>query len=219
MAITGGDHLTNLVGQNNQIRIWYCRMAHINNVEVVRISKVVDGINIGLTNKEYNSAEVFIDSNNPKPPDNETINLLVDQESLLAIIASTRKADNIIDKLCAFCVGSKSTQMVRWNKIMRPTTEKFEEVHTDLRGLHNPPSQSGSIYATILMCEHTWRTWTLYLGGKDNFVNAFQVWVSRIKAESRCSMKILRANDDREFILNKLRLFCKKRDILMQYAA
>ncbi len=87
---------------------------------------------------------------------------------------------------------------------MTPTTSKLEEVHADLWGPHDPPSQSGSTYAAILICEHTRKTWTLYLRGKDDFVDAFQIWLSRIEAESACSMKTLRADGGREFISTKL---------------
>lgn len=102
---------------------------------------------------------------------------------------------------------------------MTPTTSKLEEVHADLWGLHDPPSQSGSAYAAILMCEHTRKTWTLYLRGKDDFIDAFQTWLPRVEAESGCSMKMLRADGGGEFISTKLRLFCEKRGIAIKYAA
>lgn len=102
---------------------------------------------------------------------------------------------------------------------MIPTTSKLKEVHADLWGPHNPPSQSGSVYAGILMCEHTRKTWTLYLRGKDDFVDAFQAWLPRVESESGCSMKVLRADGGGEFISKKLRLFCEKRGIAIKYAA
>ena len=101
---------------------------------------------------------------------------------------------------------------------MTPTTSKLEEVHADLWGSHHPPSQSGSTYAAILMCEHTRKTWTLYLRGKDDFVDAFQAWLPRVEAESGCSMKMLRADGDGVFILTKLRLFREKRGTAIKYA-
>lgn len=38
---------------------------------------------------------------------------------------------------------------------MIPTTNKFEEMHADLWGLHDLPSQSDSTYAVMLIYEHT----------------------------------------------------------------
>ncbi len=55
--------------------------------------------------------------------------------------------------------------------------------------------------------------------GKDDFVDAFQVWLPRVEAESGCSMKLLRADGGGEFISKKLRSFCEKRGIAIRYAA
>ena len=102
---------------------------------------------------------------------------------------------------------------------MTPTSNKLEEVHADLWGPHNPPSQSGSTYAAILMCEHTRKTWTLYLRGKDDFADAFQAWLPRVGAESGCSMKVLRVDGGGEFISTKFRSFCEEKVIPIKYAA
>ena len=69
------------------------------------------------------------------------------------------------------------------------------------------------------MCENTQKTWTLYLRVKDDFVNAFQIWLPRVEAESGCSMKTLRADGVGKFISIKLWQFCKKRGIAIKYAA
>ena len=69
------------------------------------------------------------------------------------------------------------------------------------------------------MCEHTRKTWTLYLQRKDEFVDAFQAWLPTVEAESSCSMKALRADGGGEFISVKLHTFCKKRGITIKYAA
>lgn len=102
---------------------------------------------------------------------------------------------------------------------MTPTTTKLEEVHADLWGPHDPPSQSGSVYVAILMCKHTRKTWTLYLWGKDDFVDAFQAWLPRVEVESGCSMKVLRADGGGEFISVKLGLYCEKQGIAIRYTA
>lgn len=67
----------------------------------------------------------------------------------------------------------------------------MEEIHTDLWGLNNPPSQSESTYTAILICEYIWKTWTIDLQEKDNFVNAFQAWLPYVKAKSESSIKKL----------------------------
>ena len=56
---------------------------------------------------------------------------------------------------------------------MTAISRKLKEVHADLWGPHDPSSQLGSQYAAILMYEHTWKIWTLYLQEKYDFVYAF----------------------------------------------
>lgn len=102
---------------------------------------------------------------------------------------------------------------------MKVTTSKLEEVHIKLWELYNPPSSYGATYATIFMCEHTRKTLVLYLQGKDKFVDTFQAWLPKVKAESGCSMKALRPNGERDFISIWLCEFCKKRGITIKYPA
>lgn len=61
MAITGRSWPTHFVGQNKYIHLWHRQLAHASNVRVVRASKLVEGIDLG-PEKEYNLAEVFVDS-------------------------------------------------------------------------------------------------------------------------------------------------------------
>lgn len=57
----GRERFIHIVSKNKQIQIWHHQLGHISNARVVRVSKLVDGINIDKA--EYNSKEVFIDSN------------------------------------------------------------------------------------------------------------------------------------------------------------
>lgn len=61
---------------------------------------------------------------------------------------------NDLNKLCILCVRNKSTRVVRQNKSMMAMTNKLKEIHVDFWGLHNSPSQFGSIYSAILICEY-----------------------------------------------------------------
>lgn len=224
MAITGRGRPTNLLSQNKRIRLWHRRLAQVSNARVVRAAKLVDGINLDIEDKGYDPVEVIIDSDDsdvsdsdadPDPHIDDPPNTQPAPE--VAHATKTDKNNDLLDKLYTPCVGSKLTQVVRRHKAMTPTSIKLEEVHVDLWGPHDPPSQSGSIYSTILMCEHTRKTWTLYLRGKDDFVDPFQAWLPRVEAESGCSMKILRADGGGEFISIKLRSFCEKRGIVIKY--
>lgn len=79
-------------------------------------------------------------------------------EVLIAASYQTIENPNAIDKLCIPCIGSKSTGMVRYNKSMTISTNKQKEVHADLWDPHNPPPESRSTYAAILICEYTRKT-------------------------------------------------------------
>ncbi len=164
MTITGRGRPTHLVSQDKRIRLWHRRLAHVSNARVVRASKLVDGISLDQNDTKYNPAEVLIDSD-----DSDASDCSDQEESPIQLSAKSAaevtpratdqqtRTENLkdIDKLCTPCVGSKSTRVVRRNKSMTATTSKLEEVHVDLWGPHDPPSQFGSIYAAILMCEHT----------------------------------------------------------------
>lgn len=102
---------------------------------------------------------------------------------------------------------------------MTPINKKLKEIYVDLWGPHNPPSLSDSSYAVIFLCEKSRKTRVLYLRSKDEFVDAFQIWLPRVKAELVCTIKAFCANGGGEFISIKLRTFCKKKRISIKYAA
>lgn len=242
MAITRQGRPTHLVSHNKHIRIWHRRLAHASNARVIRAYKLTDGIDLkNIPSKEYDPAKVLIDSDDSDASDADASRVRTTSAASPAIsptlaalpfpvhpaitpltaVAASTQANNLdnLDKLYMPCVGSKSTRIVRQNKSMTVTTSKLEEVHADLWGPHDPLSRSGSTYAAILMCEHTKKTWTLYLRGKDEFIDAFQAWLPKAEAKSNCSMKALRADGGREFISIKLQSFCETRGIAIKYAA
>ena len=137
---------------------------------MIRVSKLVNGVNFGLA-EEYNPAKIFVDSKNSDVEDfgdDSQLELVPTQPILQPIlnkpslVTCQLKADiddsNALDRLYTLCVRSKSTRIVRKNKSITPITNKLEEVHADLWGLHNLLSQSGSTYAVILMCKHICKT-------------------------------------------------------------
>lgn len=147
---------------------------------MVKASKLVNGIDFGLE-KEYNLAEVFLDSEELNVDDlrdnPQSMTSLaqspVDASLAMHQVKAGADEENILDKLYTPCIASKSTWVVRRDKNMTLTTNKLEKVYIDLWDSYNLPFQTGNSYAAILMCEHTRKTWTLYLQGKDDFVNAF----------------------------------------------
>lgn len=53
---------THIVSQNKYICLWHRRLVHISNAYIVRAANLVDSINFEQEGKEYNLAEVLIDS-------------------------------------------------------------------------------------------------------------------------------------------------------------
>ncbi len=114
------------------------------------------GVNLGPNNKEYDSTEVFINSDNSDnseasanendlPVDKAWDFALLEPVSVPTIPTRTtisgsdsvhltkgNDENDVLDKLCIPCVGSKSTRIIRRNKSMTPTTNKPEDVHADL---------------------------------------------------------------------------------------
>lgn len=177
MAITGQGRPIHIVSQNKHIRLWHRGLAHVSNARVVRATKLVDGISFEQENKKYNPAEVLVDSDDSDAPvnsDEEELPTQLSAEATIAALHQTIENPDVIDKLCTLCIGSKSTRVVRRNKSMTATMNKLKKVHAVFWGSHDPPLQSESIYAAILMCEHIQKTWTFYLRGKDDFVDVFQ---------------------------------------------
>lgn len=167
MAITGRGWPTHLVSRNKHIRLWYWRLAQISKTQIVKASKLAEGIDPCLAQK-YNPTKVFIDSVDSEDLGDEsqmrptfgtehsTLREVVDPESALQIKANDDY--DALDKLYTPSIGSKLIQFVWKNKSMIPTTSKLEKMYTNLWDPHDRPSQSGSTYAAIFICEHFQKT-------------------------------------------------------------
>lgn len=92
----------------------------------MRASKFTNSINLDNKNKKYNPAKVLIDSDKSDMSNEKT-------PKDIALVYQSRVEDvNMFDKLCQSYVKSKVTRVVRQNKSMMATKNKFEEVHIDL---------------------------------------------------------------------------------------
>lgn len=165
MAITRRGQPTHLVSQNKCIRLWHQRLAYVSNASIIRGARLVDSINLDIKDKRFDPANMTINSDNSDKSDFDTdSNIHIDNLSNIQPVREvahkikTDKNNDLLDKLCISCVGSKSTWVVRQYKLMTPTSNKLEEVHVDLWGSYDPPSQSRSIYLIIFMCKHLQKT-------------------------------------------------------------
>lgn len=58
----------------------------------------------------------------------------------------------------------------------------------------------------------------LYFRLKDEFVDAFQIWLPKVENESKYLLKTFCADGGGEFISIKLRVFYKNRGMVLKYA-
>lgn len=52
---------------------------------------------------------------------------------------------------------------------------------------------------------------------KDGFIDAFQIWLSKVEKESNKSLKVLYTDSSGELILAKLKNICDWKDIIIKY--
>lgn len=134
------------MSQNKCMSLWHQQLVHISNARIVRAAKLVNGIRSEWDDKEYNSAEVFLDLDNSDTSDCSDQEELPIQESLTQLLTKiaaevalktaahqTRIKDfEDLNRLCRPYMRSKLTRKVRRNKGMTATTNKLKEVHADL---------------------------------------------------------------------------------------
>lgn len=226
MQVTGRGRPTHLVSKNKRVRVWHRRFVHASNARIIRAPKLLTGM--GDFNKEYDPTEIYSDSEQPssdnddaadldQPDTTQTDQLPATSNTAMSSLLTT--PDNDFDSLCTPCIASKQTRVVVQNKAMTKAKEKLDEVHVDLWGPHYPPSLSGKTYAAILVDANMRKSWVAYLRSKDEFVDAFQVWLPVVENQCSKSMKVLRADGGGEFISAKLKDFCDKKGITIKYAA
>lgn len=190
---------------------------------------------MGNFDTEYDPAKVYSNSEESEPEDEKLPSSsstsptspsaatlpaeVVHPDSLETSIACTTIDNNDFDSLCSPCVASKQTRTVVRNKPMTKADKKLDEVHVDLWGPHHPALLSGKSYAAILLDAKTRKTWVLYLCSKDEFVDAFQIWLPKVENECNRLMKALRVDGGGEFISAKLKDICDKKGITIKYAA
>lgn len=101
---------------------------------------------------------------------------------------------------------------------MSPTTRRLQEVHADLWGPHEPASFSGKNYVALLFDEFTRKSWVFLVRSKDEFFDAFKLWL--LRAET-CGDKLdcMRTDGGAKFISTALQGFCHEKGIKIGYAA
>ena len=107
---TGRGRPTHFVSKNKKVRIWHRRLGYASNAQVIRASKLVDGIDI--KDNEYDPTEVFIDSDTEDNDDTLGTPIVLGPTAPPELAASASETNSVFDYICGPCVGSKSTRVV-----------------------------------------------------------------------------------------------------------
>lgn len=199
---------TYLLSSSLQIQLWHCRFSHASNVKVVQVSKVIDRINLrkksGFINKFYSS-------------DSESNNNLDINANVLTSINKVKKHNSKDAKeLCKTYIENKHTRIIKSRK-MTSTIKKLQEVYINLWGPYKLVSILSKNYIGLLLNEFTYKLWILFLKSKDEFFNAFKLWLLRVEV---CGSRLdcLWTDDGKEFISTTFQNFCQKWGIKIGYA-
>ena len=122
-----------------------------------------------------------------------------------------------VKEVCKACIENKHTGIVI-SKRMILTTRRLQEIHADLWGPHERASSSGKNHVALLLNEFTRKSWIILLRSKDEFFDAFKLWLPRAEG---CENKLdcLRTDGGGEFISAGFQSFCEERGIKIGYAA
>lgn len=97
--------------------------------------------------------------------------------------------------------------------------KKLDQVYINLWGPHHLELLAGKTYVAILLDKKTHKTQVIYLQLKDQFINTFQIWLSKVEKKSNKSLKILHTDGEGGFILAKLKDICDWQGITIKYVA
>ena len=85
--------------------------------------------------------------------------------------------------------------------------KKLQEVYANLWGPHKPASITGKNYVVVPLDKLTHKSWVLILRSKNEFFNAFKLWLLKAKASGR-RLDCLQTDGRGEFINATFQSFC-----------
>lgn len=105
-------------------------------------------VNLSFHNEKYNLAKILIYSNNFKIFDPKNIVLSSSRiftlpfQLILLTSNFTYSTNNILNKICIFCIKSKYIQVIKQNKSIISMINKLKKVYIKLLGPYNLEFQS-----------------------------------------------------------------------------
>lgn len=175
-------------------------------------------------NMDYNFVKVYSNFKDSKAKSKEVIWSMPIFPAIIYITLTDNSAymtinntNSNFDTLYLSYIASKQTQIIICNKLMTKIDKKLDEVYINLWRPYYLLALSNKAYAIILLNAKTRKTWAFYLYFKNEFMNAFQIWLPKIEKENKQWMKTFCTDERKEFISIKLKDICNKKDIIIKY--
>ncbi len=167
MTVQKRGRPSHFISRNKRVRIWHRRIENTSNTRIIRISKLLTGIED--FNTEYDPEEVYNDLEQSTSDNNIEAKTIQEVPKLLTTFVSYATENNF-DSIYTPCIASKQTRVVNQSKSMTEVKEKLEEVYVNLWGPHNLPLFFGKMWA-----DNTRRKDSKNMGD----VFTFERWVCR----------------------------------------
>ena len=128
-------------------------------------------------------------------------------------------AIEVCSDVCEVCqLGKQSKLPFLTNKAWK-VTKNLQLVHTDVCGLMRTLSFSNNKYFIIFIDDYTRMCWIYFLRQKYEVASMFWKFKVWAKNQSSCKMKVIRSDNDTEYISDKFNKFCEDKGIEYQLTA
>ena len=94
--------------------------------------------------------------------------------------------------------------------------EKLSKIHINLEGLFNVPSYNEAKYYMLQTDQATLRTWSFTYKHKSETFRLFRDWKTKVETQSDCKIKIIRIDNNIEFINEEFEKLFKNSDIVIE---
>ena len=120
-----------------------------------------------------------------------------------------------VKPICETYSKTKSSRKVS-RRQQREILEKLDKVHIDLRGPFNVSSVNEVKYYMLLTNQATLRIWYFTYKHKNETFKLFRDWKTQVKNELEYKLKIVRIDNDTEFINDDFKILLKNLKVIIK---
>lgn len=119
-------------------------------------------------------------------------------------------------QMCEACLAGKQPRVAIPYKAQYKSSKPLEFISIDLCGPISPETQAGNKYFLLLVDDCTRFMWVSFLKTKDQALENFKVFKSRLENEWDLKIKCVRSDRGGEFTSHEFNEFCEKEGIKRQ---